>query len=771
MGYTKITKPITINAASGDVVFDGFDFTETGFITVSDAKSITVRNSRIYNLQITDKKDWMTVTGSTPVKIVVEDNFFGMVSGMESSVKVSGKVADATSVSKNYFKENSFSKEGIGIYDADSAANVTINANTFEKGEFAIKLSPKGDPNCNITMMGNTLKSLSGDNPIMQSLIRVQPNKKETTTFENMVVSLSNNTVDSKYQMIVYCAADDTALSTSQVPKVTLDGESYVVPIIKDDTIAVVDGIAYSTVNEAVEAAATSGKELVLYKNITEAITIAPGKTVTITGITKDINLSKGIVLTGTGSENINVTLKSLTIDGSEFGIRSQNQTAQNQLEANITIDDCVIKNHSSKGIYMTNAKNIKVMNTEFIDCATGPMDKPNTKGDYAFDLNLVAVQDSDILIEGCSFTGSCGKKSAVKVTQRCGASDAGASDMPKGVPEAKVKQLVVRNCAFNTTDSEADVRIGTDSKTPGAENTTGNYPVLIEGCSTDVRVSLAYSDVEFVTTVPVGSIGKQESDDDFTVDDQSVAPIENGVKKYYSLEKALKEATSGNIITLNDDITCNNTKVSAPANNPIFLLTNGVTLDGKNHKIIADSETWVDTNKNHILGIVDGTTSVKNITLEGNAKTKSGFVAYGTNVVVEINNVEINNCGNCGMQIVNGANVTIDGYRSTGNAWGSINADKGAGGNNPTVKYNSGTMAENVEIYTEVLDSTIVTAPTLTEVIGVGDKLKGFKYFTSNKKRLGVAAVTVDGVTTVYENLEEAQAAASEAGVEVEIL
>ena len=48
---------------------------------------------------------------------------------------------------------------------------------------------------------------------------------------------------------------------------------------------------------------------------------------------------------------------------------------------------------------------------------------------------------------------------------------------------------------------------------------------------------------------------------------------------------------------------------------------------------------------------------------------------------------------------------------------------------------------------------------------------MKGFKYYTSDKARLGVAAVVVDGVTTVYEDMAEAEEAADDAGTDVVIL
>ena len=47
---TKITKPITINGEGKTVIFDGFDFTEEGYIRVINAEELVITNCRIYNL-------------------------------------------------------------------------------------------------------------------------------------------------------------------------------------------------------------------------------------------------------------------------------------------------------------------------------------------------------------------------------------------------------------------------------------------------------------------------------------------------------------------------------------------------------------------------------------------------------------------------------------------------------------------------------------------------------------------------------------------------
>ena len=229
------------------------------------------------------------------------------------------------------------------------------------------------------------------------------------------------------------------------------------------------------------------------------------------------------------------------------------------------------------------------------------------------------------------------------------------------------------------------------------------------------------------------------------------------GSKKYATLADALAAAVSGDTIELQKDLTVNNSAVSSTPNNPVIGLPAGVSFNGGGHTITADSASWVANpsasyGTNHIIGISGGTSTISNVTLAGHATLKSGVVAYGTGTNVTIDTVTATNCGNCGVQ-VSGATVVLNNLTTSGNTWGAVNADKGSDGSMPAVTFNSGTMAENVEIYTEITDQDVVTAPSLTKVQGFGTTLKGFIYYTSDMSRLG----TITGEGTVYETLNDA--------------
>lgn len=155
----------------------------------------------------------------------------------------------------------------------------------------------------------------------------------------------------------------------------------------------------------------------------------------------------------------------------------------------------------------------------------------------------------------------------------------------------------------------------------------------------------------------------------------------------YDSLQAAINAAESGDTITLLDNVKASNAGVGV--NNSVFTLPAGVTLDGNNWKIEADSENWTSAADNkpasHILSVIEASaggtpTVIKNLTItgvnddEGGKYSKAGIHAYaGANVQIE--DVDIQNCGSVGIQ-VNGATVSTKDVQISGSNWGGINVD-----------------------------------------------------------------------------------------------
>lgn len=519
---TKFTKAVTINGAGSEVVLDGFDFTGDAFVTISNATSITVKNCRVYGLNTATAGDkhWLSVVGDIPLKMIIEKNFFG--DSPTGTGKIKGifepfaKLKTGTSVSSNYFTENSCTEDHIAIYGAEEGASININNNELEVSDCSVKIAMKGEPTCTINMSGNNVAAARGSDPLRSGIALITPYGTETTSFANCTITMSGNTVDGDYPLIAMYSDDgDTVLTEELMPTATVDSEPYVIPILHGTPVAVVDNVVYTTLSEAIAAA--NGNEIVLYKNVTEDITLSEGQTLNLRGVTKETEIQGMITLTGTGTSAINVTMSNLTLNNNAsktFGITSENKTAENQLEASVTLNDVIIKGYETSGVYMTNAKTLSLTKVSF--------DNASNAGEYALNLNLIAVQNATVTIDQCNFTQKAGTVSAIRVACRGGLSDAGSPDAASGAAAATLSQLTISNCAFNTDPSTpCDVMLGAAAFTSGGEaNTTANFNVSITGCTTDVRVKSPYKadGGDTVTTVTVGQTGTKEAAGDLVV-------------------------------------------------------------------------------------------------------------------------------------------------------------------------------------------------------------------------------------------------------------
>ena len=289
--------------------------------------------------------------------------------------------------------------------------------------------------------------------------------------------------------------------------------------------VASVNGTEYPTVAAAIASIADNTPTTInVTEDVTENLTIPAGKNITISGGASSATITGGLTLTANGSADTNVTVEHIDIvspgASKTYGIISQNQSDDDQMNCNLTLNDCSITGFASKAVYGTNFKTLTLTGCRFENCATGSMDDPNTKGDYAVDLNLIAVQDAVVTIDGCTFTGDLGDKAAIKITQRGGASDAGASDIPKNVGEASIDMVTIKNCDFAGSTTEVDFRIGTDNKTPDGDglNTCGAFPVTIEANNTEMVVQSAYLEGEPTLTIPANTAASKTADGDITI-------------------------------------------------------------------------------------------------------------------------------------------------------------------------------------------------------------------------------------------------------------
>ncbi len=183
-------------------------------------------------------------------------------------------------------------------------------------------------------------------------------------------------------------------------------------------------------------------------------------------------------------------------------------------------------------------------------------------------------------------------------------------------------------------------------------------------------------------------------------------------------LQNALTAAASTQgTVTLTSDITVLDTGLSGYGSAAI-VVPEGVTLNGAGHTIKA--ETWTPANRYHVIGVMNTkantTTTIENLTIVGNANTKSGIHAYNCEGTVNLTDVTIRNCGNAAVQ-VNGSKVTATGLTTSDNAWGAVNVDKGSTGKIPsfTLSGEDNNLTEPTKIWTELTPTesdSIITVP-----------------------------------------------------------
>lgn len=249
-------------------------------------------------------------------------------------------------------------------------------------------------------------------------------------------------------------------------------------------------------IDQFLDAGGTLG--FVLRQDIEGTVAIPAGADVTISGehtLTGQIKCE----VADDDTKTTKLTLDGLTLDGGgtqKMAVISQEQNKETVSGLELTMTGCTVQNYTDKAVYLTNATALSIDGCTFTNNATGEMDKPNTKGDYTIDLNLVSVDAGELSITDSSFRGACGDKAVIKVAARGGASDDGANDI-KG-SEATVESLTVSGCTFSAEDSAADLNIGTDNKSYSGTgeapvNSTGSFAVSVSGNTTEVKINEAF--------------------------------------------------------------------------------------------------------------------------------------------------------------------------------------------------------------------------------------------------------------------------------------
>lgn len=309
---------------------------------------------------------------------------------------------------------------------------------------------------------------------------------------------------------------------------------------------------------------------------------------------------------------------------------------------------------------------------------------------------------------------------------------------------------IVVNGATVTATD------ITTENNAWGAINVDNAGGFTLKGDCDIAEANKVWSENESGTTIDVREVDDWVTMETAGTDDKTYYTDLEDINEVLAGIVSKGETYDNTTVTLTEDVTVSNDAVSGSYGAAAVALPNNVTLNGAGYTISAD-EKWVSENTNHILGVTDGTVAIENVTIVGNAKTKSGIVAWQGNdstVNLTLTGVEIQNCGNAALQ-VNSATVTATDLKTSGNSWGAVNVDKAS--NNPddtpafTLSGDDCDLQEPNKVWTEIKDD-------LTDVIvdNTGNDVLGTPMTDSNGTTYYGDAVAQIG-DTKYPTLAEA--------------
>jgi hypothetical protein len=233
---TVLTSPISV-VADYNVVLDGLTLTQTAYLSLANAKSVTLRNCIITNLDPdTSKATILKTTTAVPMKVVIKNCYFGnnqitSVGKVYNAFTLNCKLEDGSEFSNNYFEENVNSNNTICIYDVVDGAHILIKNNIWEKSANGVRVGTKGDAICTVDIINNIYYSVDTLQPECAGLLLVQPYNKETTDMSQVVINIDGTQHKDEYQLYYfYTDAGTMQFTESNVPTITVDGVVEVKP-------------------------------------------------------------------------------------------------------------------------------------------------------------------------------------------------------------------------------------------------------------------------------------------------------------------------------------------------------------------------------------------------------------------------------------------------------------------------------------------------------------------------------------------------------------
>lgn len=279
---TKITEKMVIDADGKDIVLNGLDFTENGYIELKNANSVVVKNCRVYkmNCENAASNQWLNVFGDIPVQVKIVNCFFGDNPGTKgvlyNLINLHAKLKNKSSISSNYFTRGCCTHNRINVYDGEENATIYVNNNYIGNAGGAIRIGTKGSTAYKFVAMNNE-NVVVDPTDFWNNHVLAQPaGGVNTKTFGNVEIIASNNKFiggDGADPYLAWCGASDMLMSRETAPKLTVDGKPVNIPIRYHSDIAfvaVIGTTGYNTLAEAIAAA--NGSQITLMKSVEEDV-------------------------------------------------------------------------------------------------------------------------------------------------------------------------------------------------------------------------------------------------------------------------------------------------------------------------------------------------------------------------------------------------------------------------------------------------------------------------------------------------------------------
>ena len=324
---TKFTQLLTINAPGKNVTVDGIDFTENGYVEVKAAKSVTIKNCRIYGIIGSAAKEaWMATATGENVKVTMTGCFFGnnlVESGNKLSVAQLNGLISGSSVSSNYVKLSAATEAAFQIGEAADNSIIKFDNNEFE-GYNGYVLNLTGSPKVNYSFAGNAILGRSEIIDMKTAGLVCINITKDTVDLSGVNISVPNLEMPENLLYPVYGeVSDDATVTAEQIPDVKVNGESQ-------DTVYW---------DEQGEASDIGGPDKdpshvakigdVWYASLPDAIAAAPDGVDTTIVLKKDVEAGAGIATWEAHPKFITIDFEGHTYEMTHPAVGSTGTTTQ----------------------------------------------------------------------------------------------------------------------------------------------------------------------------------------------------------------------------------------------------------------------------------------------------------------------------------------------------------------------------------------------------------------------------------------------------------